>query len=55
MEPAVRTGGSYQGVVVEHRWPVWSQLWLVCVLAIGVTVLAKTVFRRLAPAMGDEL
>ena len=46
---------SYQRIVVEHDWPIWSHLWLVCVLALAMTVLSETVFRRLAGAMVDEL
>jgi lipopolysaccharide transport system permease protein len=46
---------SYQGIVVEHRWPAWSHLWLAVAVAIAVTVVAETVFRHLSPAMVDEL
>lgn len=46
---------SYQRIVVEHQWPVWSGLWLVCVVAIGVAAIAETVYRSLASAMVDEL
>jgi lipopolysaccharide transport system permease protein len=46
---------SYQRIVVEHHWPIWSQLWLVCVVAVVVTMVSERVFRYLAPAMVDEL
>ena len=46
---------SYQRIVVEHRWPVWSHLWLAVALAVAVTVVAEAVFRHLSPAMVDEL
>ena len=46
---------SYQGIVVEHRWPAWSHLWLVLAVTLAVTVIAESVFRRLGPAMVDEL
>jgi lipopolysaccharide transport system permease protein len=46
---------SYQRIVVEHQWPIWSRLWLVCVLAVAVAVIAETVYRSLASAMVDEL
>ena len=46
---------SYQGIVVEHRWPIWSDLWLMCALTLVVAVVSGRVFRHLAPAMVDEL
>ncbi len=46
---------SYQRIIVEHEWPVWSHLWLVCLMATVVAVISETVFRRLAGAMVDEL
>ena len=46
---------SYQRIVVEHQWPHWGQLWLVCVIAVVVAVIAETVYRSLASAMVDEL
>jgi lipopolysaccharide transport system permease protein len=46
---------SYQGIVVEHRWPSWDALWPTSVMALVVVVLAGRVFRTLSPAMVDEL
>jgi lipopolysaccharide transport system permease protein len=46
---------SYQRIVVEHQWPIWSRLGLVCVSAVAVAVIAETVYRFLASAMVDEL
>src|SRR5262245_47877786 len=46
---------SYQRIVVEHQWPLWGGLWLVCVVAIAVALIAETVFRHLSSAMVDEL
>lgn len=46
---------SYQRIVVDHQWPIWSQLWPVCVLAAVVAVIAETTYRSLAAAMVDEL
>jgi lipopolysaccharide transport system permease protein len=46
---------SYQRIVVEHRWPTWSRLWLALAVTIAVTIFAETVFRHLSPAMVDEL
>ena len=46
---------SYQRIVVEHRWPDWSHLWLAVAVAVAVTIFAETVFRHLSPAMVDEL
>ena len=46
---------SYQRIIVEHQWPVWSQLWLACVMAVVVAVTSEAVFRHLAGPMVDEL
>ncbi len=46
---------SYQRIIVEHQWPLWSQLWLACVMAVVVAVISETVFRHLAGPMVDEL
>jgi lipopolysaccharide transport system permease protein len=46
---------SYQRIVVDHQWPIWSDLWLACVIALAVAVVSEIAFRHLAPAMVDEL
>jgi len=46
---------SYQRIIVEHQWPIWSDLWPTCVVAMAVALLSETVFRHLAGAMVDEL
>jgi lipopolysaccharide transport system permease protein len=46
---------SYQRIVVEHRWPAWSHLWLAVAVAVVVTVIAEAAYRHLSPAMVDEL
>ena len=46
---------SYQRIIVEHQWPMWSQLWLAGTMALVVAALSETVFRHLAGAMVDEL
>jgi len=46
---------SYQRIIVEHRWPIWSDLWAVAVTAAVVAVISDVVFRQLAGAMVDEL
>jgi lipopolysaccharide transport system permease protein len=46
---------SYQRIIVEHQWPVWSHLWLACVMAAVVAAISETVFRHLAGPMVDEL
>ena len=46
---------SYQGIVVGHQWPVWSDLWLVGTVAVVVALISETAFRRLSDAMVDEL
>ena len=46
---------SYQHIIVQHQWPVWTDLWRVCVLATVIAVISETVFRHLGGAMVDEL
>jgi len=46
---------SYQRIIVEHEWPVWSRLWLVCGVALMVAALSETMFRHLSGPMVDEL
>jgi lipopolysaccharide transport system permease protein len=46
---------SYQRIIVEHQWPVWSDLWLVGILAPVVALISDATFRHLADAMVDEL
>lgn len=46
---------SYQRIVVEQQWPQWGSLWPVLVITLGTAAAAEAVFRRLAPAMVDEL
>jgi hypothetical protein len=46
---------AYQGVVVEHRWPVWSDLWPVAAVGVVSALAADLVFRRLSRSMVDEL
>jgi lipopolysaccharide transport system permease protein len=46
---------SYQRIIVERQWPLWSDLGLVAVVATAVAVISDTAFRHLAGAMVDEL
>ena len=46
---------SYQRIVVDHQWPIWSHLWLACVVALAVATVSEIAVRHLAPAMVDEL
>jgi len=46
---------SYQGIVVDHQWPVWSSLWLVAAVAALIALISERAFRHLSSAMVDEL
>ncbi len=46
---------AYQGIIVDHRGPVWSDLWQVALVGVLAALGADLVFRRLARAMVDEL
>lgn len=47
--------GSYQRIIVQQQWPVWTELWWVAAIALVVALLSGIAFRRLAGAMVDEL
>jgi homopolymeric O-antigen transport system permease protein len=53
--PLYAVVASYQRIVVEHQWPVWSHLWLACVVTVAVALISRITFQHLAPAMVDEL
>ena len=46
---------GYQRIIVEHRWPVWTDLWPVACLAAVAALISDLAFRRLSPAMTDEV
>ena len=46
---------SYQRIIVEQQWPVWSDLWLVGAVAAAVALISEAVFRHLSDQMVDEL
>jgi lipopolysaccharide transport system permease protein len=46
---------SYQRIIVEQQWPIWTTVWPAAVLAVVVALAAETAFRRLSDAMVDEL
>ena len=53
--PLYAVVSSYQRIVVDHQWPFWSHLWLVCVLTLAVAAVSEVAFRHLASAMVDAL
>jgi len=46
---------SYQGILVEGKWPDWSSLWPVSVLALLLCLWGMNLFRKHAGEMVDEL
>ncbi|NDK40143.1 ABC transporter permease [Pseudoxanthomonas gei] len=46
---------SYQGIFLEHRWPHWSAVLPLAVLAVVLCVLGLLLFRRRSAEMVDEL
>jgi ABC-type polysaccharide/polyol phosphate export permease len=46
---------AYQGIVVGHRWPVWSELWPVAVVTVVALLAGDLAFRHLSRLMVDEL
>ncbi len=46
---------AYQGIVVDHHWPVWSHLWPVAALGVLAVLGGDVAFRRLSRSMVDEL
>ncbi|KVX81926.1 ABC transporter [Burkholderia ubonensis] len=46
---------AFQVVMMQGRWPDWSQLWFVTALGVGWCFLGFSLFRRHAGEMVDEL
>ncbi|MEX3983389.1 ABC transporter permease [Paraburkholderia sp. EG287A] len=46
---------SFQVVMMQSKWPDWSQLWFVTVLGIGLCLAGFSLFRKRAGEMVDEL
>jgi lipopolysaccharide transport system permease protein len=55
LNPVYPLIASYQGIVVEHRWPVWLDLWPVAAVAVAAVIAGDLAFRRLSRLMVDEL
>jgi lipopolysaccharide transport system permease protein len=55
LNPVYPLIASYQGIVVEHRWPVWIDLWPVAAVAVAAVIAGDLAFRRLSRLMVDEL
>ena len=46
---------AFQVVMMQGRWPDWSQLWFVAALGVGWCLLGFSLFRRHAGERVDEL
>ncbi|HEF4725989.1 ABC transporter permease [Burkholderia multivorans] len=46
---------AFQTVMMQGKWPEWSQLWLVTALGVGLCLLGFSLFRKHAGEMVDEL
>jgi lipopolysaccharide transport system permease protein len=46
---------AFQVVLMQGRWPDWSQLWFVTALGVGLCLLGFSLFRKRAGEMVDEL
>lgn len=55
LNPVYPLIAAYQGIVVEHRWPIWSNLWPVAGVAVAAVLAGDLAFRRLSRLMVDEL
>jgi len=55
LNPVYPLIAAYQGIVVEHRWPIWSDLWPVAAVAVAAVLAGDLAFRRLSRFMVDEL
>ena len=53
--PMTNIIASYQGVLVNGRWPDWSSLWPVTLLALALCAWGMRLFRAHAGEMVDEL
>jgi len=52
MTPVVQ---AYQGIFLYGHWPDWSSLWFTAALAVGLVILAMSLFRKRVHEMVDEL
>jgi lipopolysaccharide transport system permease protein len=53
--PMVPLLTAYQDIVVQAKWPVWSSLWPVALLALALCFIGMRLFRKHAGEMVDEL
>jgi lipopolysaccharide transport system permease protein len=55
LNPVTPIVQALQAIFVQHAWPHWGSLAYPAGLAVGLALLAATVFRRQAPWIVDEL
>lgn len=55
LNPMAPVMAAYQGILVNHQWPVWGSLWPVTVLAVLLCLLGLHLFKKNAGEMVDEL
>jgi len=53
--PMVPLLTAYQDIVVQAKWPLWSSLWPVALLALVLCFIGMRLFRKHAGEMVDEL
>lgn len=55
LNPIASLVAAYQTILVTGKWPVWSSLWSVTVLAVLLCILGIRIFRKHAGEIVDEL
>lgn len=53
--PMVPILTAYHDIVVQAKWPIWSSLWPVALLAVALCFIGMRLFRKHAGEMVDEL
>lgn len=52
MEPVM---AAYQGILVDHQWPQWENLWPTVILAVLLCLFGVRLFKKKAGELVDEL
>jgi lipopolysaccharide transport system permease protein len=55
LNPMASLVEGFQVVMMQARWPDWSNLWLLAVSGVGLCIIGFSLFRKHAGEMVDEL
>jgi lipopolysaccharide transport system permease protein len=55
INPMASVMTAYQGILVNHQWPQWINMWPTALLTIGLCLLGLHLFKKNVGEMVDEL